>query len=476
LTVQPDEAAAGVVSGSFRDPDGRVFLVGDDVRRVLSAEGLTDFEALRASGLLDDPRLVRTELLVDAAAPALLETSAAAVLRHERVPFISYPYEWTYSMLRDAALLQLGLLEDALDRQLMLKDASPYNVQFWGSEPRFIDIGSFERLRESELWVGYRQFCMLFLYPLLLQATKGLDLQPPLRGSLEGISPTQMRAMMSLRDRLRRGYLTHVFLHARLDGREGPDRQRMSARLDRPGLGRQIIRANVRKMRRMVERMHWDPPHTVWTEYDDHNTYSATDVTWKETFVRHAVVATRPRLVWDLGANTGRHSRVAAKTAPCVVAMDSDHATVERLYRDLRAEGDRRVLPLVVDLSNPSPRLGWRNEERLALLDRGRPDVVLALAVVHHLTIAANVPLRDVVRWLGELGGALVVEFPTREDPMVQKLLRGKRPGLHTDYDVELFERHLDEHFDVRRRVVLSSGTRVLYFAVPRKQQLTVTP
>jgi SAM-dependent methyltransferase len=336
----------------------------------------------------------------------------------------------------------------------------------------FIDVGSFERLREEELWVGYRQFCMLYLYPLLLQATKGASFQPHLRGSVDGITPTEMRALMSLRDRFRRGYLTNVFLQARFEGKEGPDRERMKARLRRPGLGKQLITANVRKMRKIVARLRWQPPKSVWLGYGENNSYSESDASRKDEFVRSITSSRSWGLVWDVGCNNGRHSRIAAETAECVVALDADHGAVEILYRQLRDAGSQTILPLTVNLADPSPGLGWRGGERKPLPDRGRPDLVLALAVVHHLAISANVPVRDVVRWLADLGGSLVVEFPTREDPMVQKLLRSKREGLHSDYDRGFFERCLEEAFDVQRTLAhLDSGTRVLYFAVPKRQK-----
>jgi hypothetical protein len=173
--------------GSFRDPESRVFYADGEVRRALSAVGLADFEALAASGLLDDPRIVGTERVDGAAAvEGLLSSEVAAVLRHERIPCVSYPYEWTFSMLKDAALLQLDVLLAALERDLILKDSTPYNVQFSGARPVFIDVGAFERLRSEELWVGYRQFCMLYLYPLIIQAVKGVPFQPWLRGSVDG--------------------------------------------------------------------------------------------------------------------------------------------------------------------------------------------------------------------------------------------------------------------------------------------------
>jgi SAM-dependent methyltransferase len=331
----------------------------------------------------------------------------------------------------------------------------------------FIDVGSFERLREDELWVGYRQFCMLYLYPLLLQATKGVSFQPWLRGSIDGITPTDMRALMSLRDRFRRGYTTNVFLHARLDRREAGNRAAIKSQLKRPGFGKQVIRANVRKMRTLVDRLEWNPPQGVWLSYGEHNTYSDDDARRKDEFVREIVTSRPWPLVWDIGCNNGRHSRIASEGAQHVVAIDADHGSIELLYRDLRNAGNDKILPLAMNVADPSPGLGWRGLERKPLLDRGKPDLVLALALVHHLAIGANVPIDEVVDWLASFGGALVVEFPTRDDPMVQKLLAPKRAGLHPDYERGFFERCLHEAFDVRRIEPLSSGTRILYFATP---------
>src|SRR5919108_6471437 len=182
---------------------------------------------------------------------------AAAVLEHERIPFVSYPYEWTFAMLRDAALLQLELLRRALDEDLILKDSTPYNVQWRGARPVFVDVGSFERLREGEPWAGYRQFCTLVLYPLLLQAYKGVPFHPWLRGSLEGIEPGEMRRLLGFRDRFRRGVLSHVVLHARLEGRYS-DRD-VKGELRQAGFHAELIRANARKLRKLVERLEWEP-------------------------------------------------------------------------------------------------------------------------------------------------------------------------------------------------------------------------
>jgi hypothetical protein len=460
--------------GSFRDPDSRVYIAGDGVYRLLSERGRDDWLALREASVFADSiaagTLVATEAVEREDVPGLDGTAAAAVLRHERVPFVSYPYEWTFGMLHDAALLQLDLLERALAEELILKDSSPYNVQWRGAEPVFVDVGSFERLRPGEPWVGYRQFCMLFLYPLMLQAFRGVGFQPFLRGSLEGIAPADAARLLSRRDRLRRGVMTNVVLHARLERRYAATEGRAVKReLRGAGFGAELVKANVRKMRRLVERLRWTPGESAWTGYGEDDGYAAADREAKAAFVREAAGRRRRRIAWDIGANDGDYARIAAD-AGCahVVAMDADHPTVELLYRALREEGERRILPLVVDVCDPSPALGWRGRERPALPDRGAPELTLALALVHHLAITRNIPLAEVVAWLASLGGEVVVEFPTREDPMVGRLLAAKNEGAHGDYAVEQFERLLRDAFDVRRIERLPSGTRVLFEAAPR--------
>ncbi len=335
--------------------------------------------------------------------------------------------------------------------------------------PVFIDVGSFERLREAEPWVGYRQFCMLFLYPLMLQAHLGVPFQPWLRGSLEGIAPRDAARLLRGRHRLRRGVMTNVVLHARLERRyAGVEGRKVRRELRSAGFSAEMVKANVRRMRKLVTRLRWEPGASAWTGYGEDDGYARADREAKAAFVREAAGRRRRRLAWDLGANDGDYARIAAETADCVLAMDADHPTVELLYRTLRDEQERRIVPLVMDVCDPSPGRGWRGRERLSLTERGRPQLTLCLALVHHLAITRNVPLGQLVDWLADLGGELVVEFPTREDPMVQRLLAAKREDAHADYELERFERLLAQAFDVRRRLTLPSATRVLFEASPR--------
>ncbi len=371
-------------------------------------------------------------------------------------------------MLRDAALLQLELLLSALDDGLICKDASSYNVQWQGSQPVFVDIGSFERLAEGSPWVGYRQFCALFLNPLLLQAYRGIPLQRLLRSSVNGVSPAEADAHLSARDHLRRGVLTHVHLHARLEARNAAREGAAAKReLKEAGFNADLIRANVKGLRKLIGRLEWDAGATAWNGYRGANTYNETTASAKGAFVAEAVRSTAPKLVWDIGANDGAYSRIAAGGGARVVALDSDHATIDALYRALAAEGDTRILPLVADLTDPSPGLGWRGRERRTLEDRGKPDLALCLAVVHHLAITGNLPLAEVVDWIRSLDASVVVEFPPRDDEMVRRLLSGRGEDASPDYRLDNFERLLGERFRIGRREQLSEGGRVLFFAHP---------
>jgi ribosomal protein L11 methylase PrmA len=364
-------------------------------------------------------------------------------------------------MLKDAALLQLALGREALTHDLTLKDASAYNVQWRGAQPVFIDVGSFERLRPGEPWAGYRQFCMLFLYPLMLQAYRGVPYHAWLRGSIDGIAPAEARALLP---RFRRGVLSHVILHARLEARYAATGGReVKSELKRAGFGKELLDANLRKLEKLVRRLEYAPGRTAWTEYGATNTYSDEEASRKAEFVRAAAARRPGGLTWDLGCNDGTYSRVAAEHSDLVVALDADHATVDGLYRAL--DGSRDILPLVMSVTDPSPDLGWRGRERASLEHRGTPDLVLALALVHHVVIAGNVPVTEFLDWLRSLDSALVIEFPDREDPMVQRLLSGKTATANPDYDREPFERALGERFRVERTERL--GTRTLYEAHP---------
>lgn len=465
---QTGKLSAAVEPGSFRDRHGRVFYDGDAVLRGVSQPALDDWEMLEAAPFFQrlhgEGKIVRTRRVEREAVDPALRGEWAGFLEHERIPFVSYPYEWSFGMLKDAALLQLELLDGALEADMILKDASAFNVQWRGASPVFIDTPSFQRLSPGEPWSGYRQFCQMFLYPLFLQAYKDVAFQPWLRGSIDGIPVEDCARLMSARDLLRRGVLTHVVLQARMQASYAQTRQDVRRELKSAGFRKELIAANARRLTGLVERLSWRQARSAWSHYAAEHSYTDADHARKAAFVREVVHERPRRLVWDLGCNTGTFSRIAAENAAYVVAMDADHLAVERLYQSLKAEGVTTILPLVNNLADPSPALGWRLLERKSLPERGRPDLTLVLALIHHIVIGANIPLPEFIAWLSGLGTDLVIEFVTREDPMVQTLLRNKE-DQYDDYQLEVFEASLERSFSIVRREPLGSGTRILYHA-----------
>ena len=461
--------------GSFRDPDGFVFCQGDGVYRAVSASGAERWRQFVTSGLAEELQsagmLVPTRQVPGTSLGTAINLPAnGIVLQHDVIPFLSYPYEWTFAMLRDAAQLHLDILERTLPRGWSLKDATPFNVQFRGSIPLFVDVLSFSPLKAGEPWAGYNQFCRTMLYPLMLEAYKHVPFQPWLRSELEGIDPEVFGRMFRGLERLRPGVLSHVSAQAYLQRKFSNADYSVRDRVTSAGITPEMIARNVRGLRKLVERLRPAEDRTTWSDYARSH-YQPEALVMKEDFVREVVDGRTFKLVWDLGCNDGLFARLVAGSAATVVAMDSDAGSIDRLYRALQQEQRSNILPLLMNLANPSPSQGWASRERQSLVARGKPELTLALALVHHMTITANVPLPALLDWLAELTNELVVEFMSKEDPMVQKLLLNK-DDTYSDYNRESFERYLQERFTIVRSAALPGSTRYLYHAASRHRSV----
>lgn len=447
--------------GSFRDPASRVVLDGEKVLRVLDERGLEGWRALSATEFFSSA--VADGRLIDAVELADPPEGSAAALEHPRIPFISYPYEWTFSMLKDAAILQLDLLEGALSAGLTIKDATPYNVQFVDGRPVFIDIGSFETYREGEPWIGYRQFTRQFLFPLLLRAWVGVPFQPWLRGDLEGLTSGQMARLLPFRRRFNTSALLHVRLQARMEARMADRAARRE--LSEAGFSAEMILVNVKKLRSLIQSLEWEHGEDGWSTYVDCS-HVTRDRTTKSEFLTSVLQRLAPRRVVDMGANDGHFSQIAAESGALAVAVDSDEAVLDDLYRRSTGSGPAVVL---TDLSNPSPAQGWAGEERASLIERTHPDLVIGYGLIHHLIYGASIPPREVVRWLAAFGCPVILEFVSPADEMVERLVGNKLPHeLHGDREEAEFRALLDPLFEIVEEQTLTSGTRVLFALEPR--------
>jgi hypothetical protein len=456
-------------SGSFRDPLSRVFVGNGEVVRAFTAIGAKDIEKVWKKASIQNAlaygELIESNLVSPASVG--LNDPWVTAMTHPLIPFISYPYEWTFSMLKDAAQLQLKLTRETLADGIGLKDATPYNVQFIGSRPQFIDAGSFEKRRKGDPWYGYRQFCEMYLYPLMMQGYLGVGFQQFLRGSVNGISPDTMRKLLpaSIR-RPRKGRLTHVVLHAAAQNRFADSDNNMKSDAAKAGMNAQVLDATLRKLQGIVKKISLGDKKSTWSEYSERGHYIESSLDEKQKFVRDAVASAPRKQVWDIGCNDGVFSRIAAAHSDYVVAMDADPLVVDRLYNTLKAEKNEQILPLYVDLTDSGGGVGWRGQERPGVFDRGRPDIVMALAVIHHMAITFHVPLASQLDMFRDLTPELIIEMPHADDPMVRKLLTNKRDGIHDDFTLEEFERLLNERFTVKSKMLLSSGTRTIFHAV----------
>lgn len=447
--------------GSFRDPASRVVLDGPSVLRLLDSRGLEAWRTLAGTDFFNSA--VADRRLIETAESSDIPPGSAGALEHPRLPFISYPYEWTFAMLKDAAMLQLDLLRDALSAGLTIKDATPYNIQFVQGRPMFIDIGSFEAYQPGEPWIGYRQFTRQFLFPLMLRAWIGVPFQPWLRGDMEGPTPAQMARLLGSRKRFNMGALLHVRLQARVE-------ERMAGRsvrddLKTAGFSAQLIQANVRKLRSLVSSLEWAPGDDGWSDYGSCD-HVARDRTSKSEFLKSAIERTRPRRVLDLGANDGHFSKIAAEAGADTIAVDSDEAVLDDLYR--RSENSS-IAVVLTDLANPSPAQGWAGIERPSVADRAHPGLVIAYGLIHHLIYHASIPPGEVVRWLRTFDCPVVVEFVSPADEMVGKLIGNKRAHeLHPNRDETDFRGLAEEVFEIVDETNLSSGTRTLFALQPR--------
>jgi len=447
------------VRGSFRDPSGFVFFRDGVLYRQVNQRYRRHYDHLMTSGLYG--HLVDAGLLVphERADDSRVQTAEAyRVLKPLIVPFISYPYEWSFSQYRDAALATLAAQQAALRHGMCLKDASAYNVQFLDGRPVLIDTLSFETYREGEPWVAYGQFCRHFLAPLALMAHVDLRLGQLARVHIDGIPLDMASSMLPLKTRLRFSLLAHVHAHAR-------SQRRYADRGTRTAKGRMSLRAMEGLADSLVSAVSRLAPRggrTVWSEYYDQASYSQAAMTHKTEIVTEYLSRLKPAVVWDLGANTGRFSRLAAQGGSLTVSFDSDPLAVELNYRRCRQDNETRILPLVVDLFNPSPAIGWENSERMSLAERGSADAVMALALVHHLAIANNVPLERLAVFFAGLADTLMIEFVPKTDSQVQRLL-ASREDVFDRYDRTNFEQAFGRRFEFVDVREIRDSERTMY-------------
>ena len=446
------------LSSSFRDTSGFLFEDHGRLLRQVNQVYKSDYEMFKQSGLYD--KLVQKGLLTGhkEADHAGMTADAYKVIEPEVIPFISYPYEWSFGQLKDAALATLEIQKLALKHGMTLKDASAFNIQFHRGKPVFIDTLSFEKYKEGAPWVAYGQFCRHFLAPLALMSYKDVRLNQLMKLFADGIPLDVASGLLPARSRLSFSLLIHIHLHANTQKKYA----NKPTAAKKATISKQRLESLILGLRIAVERLRIKAQETEWENYYDFTNYSDTAFSHKKEILTSFIERIDPAVVWDIGANTGEFTRLAAERSAQCIAFDIDPRAVDTAYRNIKKNSITNMLPLVMDITNPTPAIGWNNKERMSLKQRPIPDTVFALALVHHLAISNNLPLPKIARFFSEICKNLVVEFVPKTDTQVQKLL-ASRKDIFTDYTEETFKEAFKQFFDIREVVNIKDSERSIY-------------
>ncbi len=445
-------------SSSFRDPSGFVFRYQAQLYRSVNKAYAKEYKHLSESGLAE--ALFNRELLIhheQVALPGFDHPELFVVLKPEKLDVISYPYEWSFSQLKAAALLTLDVMKVALDHGMILKDASGYNVQFKGYKPIFIDSLSFAIYEEGQLWQGYRQFCEHFLAPLCLGSFLGVNFQSLLRLGVDGIPLKMASRILPWYTWLKPAPLMHIHLHA---GAIDKNSQKPKSGSARAKISRTNLDAMISHLHNYISHLQLNKSDkTQWQDYDQQTHYDQESRASKMSIVREFVERVNPSVVWDIGANDGFFSRSITGNNRSILSLDFDPLAIEKNFLQSCQNKEVDIFPLLFDLANPTPAMGWANKERPELAVRSKPDLILALALIHHITITNNVPFEKVSQYFAGISEWLIIEFVPTDDEKIKPL---PETGGKLLYNRQNFERGFFEEFELVTEKKIARSERSL--------------
>jgi len=463
---------------SFRDPAGFCFSFRHHIYRFVEGDALADFEAfLRtdcAKDLVARKKMVSSRRLEEGESAALRAepelkrffdpTRQGILFEHEAIAFPSFPHEWPPEMLWAAGKLTLEITRSALAGGFSLKDATPDNILFRGSDPVFVDVLSFERRDPHDpIWKPYGQFVRTFLLPLLANRKWNLSMADIFSTRRDGLQPEEVYRWCGGFQKFSPGILSLVSIPTWLSRKANPDDQAVyrQHRVNDPEKAQFILDSLFRRLEKILDALEPRALKSVWSDYMATHSYDDPAFAAKEKFIAEALQEFRPSTVLDAGANTGHFSALAAEKGARVMAVDLDASCVGAIWR--RAQEKRLdVLPMVTNLARPTPAMGWRNAERSSFLDRalGKFDGILMLALIHHLLVTERIPLEEIVRLAYELTRQVVViEWVEPQDAMFRRLTRG-RESLHASLNAEVFEGVCKKYFEIVRSAPLPGTAR----------------
>lgn len=451
-------------NSSFRDPGGNLIYFKNNLYRIIKKNYQENYDHMMRN--LYGELTVKNLLIPhqETNIPGLKLIDKYKIIKPVAVKFISYPYEWCFSQLKDAALTTLKIQKIALRHNMTLKDASAYNIQFRSGKPILIDTLSFKIYQKGQPWTAYRQFCEHFLAPLALMSY--IDSRANLLSisHLDGIPLSLARALLPFKINFKPSLLTHITLHSLFQNKFGNTNPRKFRRIK---INKTGIEGIVDNLEKAISELKIKKEKTIWTDYYHISNYSAESFIEKQNIVTECIGKLKPRSLWDIASNNGMFSFIAAGKNIPVVAMDYDYSVIEELYRKCINENCSLILPLRIDLSNPSPALGWNNLERKSLIERGPADTALVLSIIHHLAITNNIPLSHIASFFAKICNSLIIEFIPRNDSQTQKLLSSK-PNSFEKYNRENFEAEFLKYFKITKNFKLTGSSRIIYLMIKK--------
>ena len=454
--------------GSYKDPSGFIFSYRQQIYRQINHSYQAHYDRLMKSGLYQQLNSAGKLVSHQEVDPDISPQAATCykIIKPDQIDYINYPYEWSFSMLKDAALLTLEIQQLALEKNMILKDASAYNIVFNHGQPIFIDSLSFENYVEETPWIAYRQFCQHFLAPLTLAAYQDLRFIPILRNFLDGFPLDFAAGLLPKKTLFNLNILLHIHGHAKSQSRWADNRIKVSGKVK---MSRQALWRLVDSLQLTVKNIKLSKQQTQWVDYYQQTSYSGTAFSEKQKIVKTYLLKIKKRLaarntsLLDLGANNGEFSRLGLPNFKNIIAVDIDPMAVEFNYLASRENKETNLLPLVIDLTNPSPNLGLNLTERQSFLDRFKNcDAAMALALIHHLSITYNLPFENSAELLAKFGKFLIIEFIPKDDSQVQILLKN-RVDIFSDYNIGSFERVFGSKFKVLAKNLIPQSKRHLY-------------
>lgn len=442
-----------------RDPSGAVFRKDNLIYRRIHNSHRAHYDHLIDSGLYQN--LVKSQLLIPHEEVRIEDEGYGDVykiIKPEPIPFISYVYEWCFSQLKEAALTTLAIQKTALKFGMSLKDASSKNIQFRKGRPVLIDTLSFEKYQEDQPWIAYEQFCRHFIAPLAIMRYKDARTNQLFRIYLDGIPLDLASNLLPIRTYVHPNLFAHIHLHSKSQ-RYFSHKNIKTASLK---MSRFSFLGLIDNLESMIKGFRWRQGAGDWDSYYYNTNYSPTAFRHKQQLVADLLTQLNPHTVWDMGSNRGVFSLIAASQGRQVISFDSDFNIVEQSYRNYSSEKITNILPLFVNLINPSPSIGWSSSENLSLIERGPTDTVLALALIHHLAIKNNIPLENIADFFGKICNALIIEFIPKEDSQMQRLLMN-REDIFPVFTKDNFEKIFQKIFKIIISAKINESNRIIY-------------